>query len=63
MAHPNVLGLVGVQGDMEKGKFVTVSEWMEHGTIMDYIGNNAANRLGLVRGFTFPAPSFTKLRQ
>ena len=54
MAHPNVLELVGVQGDMEQGQFVTVSEWMEHGDIMKYIRKNAANRLELARGFTFP---------
>ena len=54
LSHPNVLELVGVQGDMEKGQFVTVSEWMMHGNIMDYIKENHANRLELVRGFPFP---------
>ena len=43
---------------MEKGQFATVSEWMEHGNIMDYIKNNHANRLELVsRVFTFPTTS------
>ena len=48
---------VGVWGDMERGQFATVSEWMEHGTIMDYIGKNRANRLELVRDFTPPTTS------
>ena len=26
LSHPNVLKLVGVQGDMEKGEFITISE-------------------------------------
>jgi len=58
MSHPNVLKLIGVQGDMEKGQFINVSEWMAHGNIMQYIKNNSVNRLELVRGFTFPAASF-----
>ncbi|KAF9641863.1 kinase-like protein, partial [Thelephora ganbajun] len=48
--HPNVLKLFGVWGDMEKGQFVTVSEWMTHGNIMEYIRNNHANRLELLYG-------------
>ena len=63
LSHPNVLRLVGVQGDMEKGQFVTVSEWMAHGNIMQFIQNNHTNRLDLVRDFTFSATSFTKLRR
>lgn len=46
--------LAGVYGDMGKGEFITVSEWMKHGNIMDYITHNHADRLELVRGFTFP---------
>ena len=57
LSHPNVLGLVGVQGDMEKGPFVTVSVWMVRGNIMQYIRNDHVNRLELVRDFTFPAAS------
>ena len=49
LSHPNVLELVGVQVDVGKSEFVTVSERMERGTIMEYIGNCAANRLDLVR--------------
>ena len=40
--------LVGVVGDMEKYQFATVSEWMEHGNIMEYIRKNDTNRLELV---------------
>ena len=58
LSHPNVLGLVGVQEDVERGQFVTVSEWMEHGTIMEYVESNHINRLELVRGLVFPAASF-----
>ena len=63
LSHPNVLKLIGVHGDMEKGQFTTVSEWMAHGNIMEYIKNNHTNRLELVRAFTFPTTSFTKSRQ
>ena len=61
LSHPNVLKLTGVQGDMEKGQFVTVSEWMVHGTIVEYIKNNHTNRLELVRGFSLPIPSLAKI--
>jgi len=50
LSHPNVLKLLGVQEDMEKRQFVTVSEWMVHGNIMDYIKKNHANRLELLHG-------------
>ncbi|KAF9643193.1 kinase-like protein [Thelephora ganbajun] len=50
LSHPNVLKLVGVHGNMERGQFVTVSEWMTHGNIMEYIKNNHANRLELLHG-------------
>ena len=63
LSHPNVLGLVGVQGDMEKGQFTTVSEWMVHGNITQYIINEHVNRLELVRDFTFPATSPIRTRR
>ena len=63
LSHPNVLKLVGVQDDIENGQFVIVSEWMVHGNVMKYIEKNLANRLELVRDFTFPATSSTKMRQ
>ena len=62
LSHPNVMELAGVVGDMDKGQFITVSEWMAHGNIMEFIKVNQVNRLELVRGFTFPAGSFTKVR-
>lgn len=49
--HPHVLKLIGVYGDMEKGQFITVSEWMVHGNIMEYIKKNSANRLEVVCNF------------
>ena len=48
---------------MAGGHFVTVSEWMKHGNIMDYIRNNHTNRLELVRAFTFTTASFTETRR
>ena len=54
LSHPNVLKLVGVQGDMEKGQFITISEWMAHGNVMQYIKNNHVNRLELVCDLAFP---------
>ena len=49
LAHPHVLKLIGVYGEMDKGEFITVSEWIMHGNIMEYIKKNHANRLQLVR--------------
>ena len=63
LSHPNILKLDGVQGDMGAGLFTTVSEWMEHGNIMEYIKRNNVNRLELVRDFTFPAAFFAEMRQ
>jgi len=57
------LKLVGVRGDMDKGEFITISEWMTHGNIMEFISKNQVNRLELVRGFTVPATPFTKMRK
>jgi len=54
LSHRNILKLVGVQEDMKKRQFAIVSEWMSHGNIMEFIENNPANRLDLVRGITFP---------
>jgi serine/threonine protein kinase len=48
LSHPNVLKLVGVQGNVTRGPFVTVSEWMTHRNIMEYTENNSVNRLELV---------------
>jgi len=37
---------------VKKRQFSIVSEWMSNGNIMDFIENNHANRLELVRGIT-----------
>ena len=60
LSHPNVMKLVGVQGDMNKGQFITVSEWMAHGNVMQYIKENHVNRLELVCGFAAPPISSLK---
>ena len=52
--------LVGVQGDMDKGQFTAVSDWMGHGNVVEYTRENHVNRLELVCGFTVSATSLTK---
>jgi len=59
LSHPNVMRFVGIYGDMEAGQFATVSEWMPHGNIMEYIKKHHANRLELVCEIVFPATSST----
>jgi len=61
LSHPNILKLIGVQEDVGRRQFVTVSEWMNHGNIMEYIKNNHANRLDLVRDSTPLAASSAKI--
>ena len=61
--HPNILELLGAQEDVEVGRLTTVSEWMEHGTIMEYIASHHANRLELVSDPALVATSFTQTRQ
>ena len=63
LSHPNILKLLGVYGDMNKGQFITLSEWMIHGSIVEFIRKNHVNRLRLVRGFMVPATSLTKVSQ
>jgi hypothetical protein len=47
LRHPNVLPLLGVT--MAETRFVTVSEWMVNGTIMEFVREHAsADRLSLV---------------
>lgn len=48
MSHPNILKLTGVLGSVDTLNFSTVSEWMEHGTIVEYIKKSDSNRLELV---------------
>ncbi|KAF9789265.1 kinase-like domain-containing protein [Thelephora terrestris] len=50
LSHPHVLKFRGIYGDMERGQFTTVSEWMAHGGIMNYIEENHVNRLELLHG-------------
>lgn len=58
LSHPNVLRLVGVQGDMETGQFSTISEMMVRGNIMEYVKRNHVNRLELARdSLSLPSPS------
>ena len=52
LSHPNVLKLGGVYGDMGKGQFITVYEWMVHGTITEYTRKEYVNGLELVRIFS-----------
>jgi len=52
LSHPNILELVGVQIEMERGRLTTVSKWMGHRNIMEFTQTNHVNRLELVRDFT-----------
>jgi len=63
LSHPNVVKLTGVHGDMRKGQFITVSEWMSHGNIMEFIENNHTNRLELVCGITFLTTPIAEVRR
>ena len=58
LSHPNVLELKGVLGGIEQYQFATVSEWMAHGNIMEYIRKYATNRLELVRVSDFQVQWF-----
>ena len=58
LSHPNVLELLGVLDGIERDLFATVSEWMVHGNIMQYVRDNATNRLTLVRISAFRRPRF-----
>lgn len=53
LSHPNILKLTGVLGSVDTLSFSTVSEWMEHDTIMRYLKTNDANRLELVCAVQF----------
>jgi hypothetical protein len=47
--HPNVLALLAVNIDPQNVNLSMVSELMENGNIMEYIRENEANRIRLVR--------------
>jgi len=60
VSHPNILKLIGVHEDLPNRRLTTVMEWMERGTIMDFIGKNRVNKLELVRDSpSLVAPSTT----
>ena len=44
--HPNILPLMGVT--MNDKQYVTVTEWMSNGNIVQYLKRNNADRLQLV---------------
>ena len=48
LRHPNILPLLGVT--VSKHRFAMVSEWMEHGNIIEFVGKDKhVNRAELVR--------------
>jgi serine/threonine protein kinase len=50
MKHPNILSIEGVAPELFE--FCTVSQWMENGNILEYVGKHpGADRLQLVRFF------------
>ena len=48
---------------MDKGQLITISEWMMHGNIMEFIRKNHVNRLELVRYSTVLVTPFTEMRE
>ena len=54
LRHPNVLPLLGVTMTTEPYRFVMVSEWMENGTINEFLQHVDADRLELVRVLLCP---------
>jgi hypothetical protein len=55
LRHPNVLPLLGVT--VSEYRFAMVSEWMEHGNIIEFVGaDEHVNRTELVRRPAVPTP-------
>jgi hypothetical protein len=53
LRHPNVLPLLGVT--VGEHRFAMVSEWMEHGNIVEFVGKDKhANRTEFVCPFSTP---------
>ena len=52
VSHPHLLQLIAVDIDPHSGQCSMVSEMMKNGNIKDYISENEANRLQLVRELT-----------
>ena len=54
MSHPNILSIEGVAPEMFE--FCMISQWMENGNVLEYVGKHAeVDRLPLVRS-CFDAP-------
>ena len=49
VSHPNLLRLIAVDIDPRTGQCSTISEMMMNGNIKNYISENEANKLQLVR--------------
>jgi len=60
LSHPNLLPFLGVNKTLFR--LAMVSEWMEHGTILQFVKRNVAtNRLKLVCISSFRQPPLTRL--
>ena len=59
LSHPNILKMIGVLERIDERDFSTISEWMNHGSIIDYVRDchHNPNRLELVRAI--PSAKFT----
>jgi hypothetical protein len=56
LRHPNVLPLLGVT--VSERRFAMVSEWMEHGNIIEFVGKDKdVNRTELVGRSSIPTPT------
>ena len=56
LRHPNVLPLLGVT--VSEHRFAMVSEWMEHGNIIEFVGEDQnVNRIELVRRSSMLTPT------
>ena len=54
--HPNILRLIAVKIKPDVKKFLTISEMMANGNVINYINNKKANRIRLVRPLNFATP-------
>jgi serine/threonine protein kinase len=56
LRHPNILPLLGVT--VSEHRFAMVSEWMENGNIIEFVGKDKhVNRTELVRCTSMPTPT------
>jgi hypothetical protein len=63
LSHPNILKFLGVRGDIGRGQYSFVSEWMARGNIVQFIRNYSPNIPGLVRALTSFPSRFLHLTQ